>query len=291
MSPMSATYSTPARVILITGCSSGIGRAAALRLHDDGHCVFATARRAESLAELEAARRDERWHVRRLDVNDPATIAAVVEDIENCRGAVDVLINNAGFGQIGAVEEVSDELWRRQMDTNFFGAIAVTRACLPAMRARRRGRIINISSVVAHVALPLMGAYCASKHALDAFCVALRLEMRPFGIDVVLVEPGPIATEFRAHHDAICAAHGIGTTGPYAEYHARLKAHWQSRFGRQHTAPEVVAEVIARAVRARRPRRRYRVTAIARWLPRLLAVMPECLFDAAISRRMRGGPR
>jgi NAD(P)-dependent dehydrogenase (short-subunit alcohol dehydrogenase family) len=224
---------------------------------------------------------------RRLDVTDDATIAQVVGEIHDRCGAVDVLVNNAGYGQIGAVEEVSCALWRQQMEVNFIGAVAVTRACLPQMRARGRGRIINVSSVVAHVPLPLMGAYCASKHALEAFSVALRLEMAPFHVDVVLIEPGPISTQFRTHAAKVLEREGIGAAAPYAEMHRTLNAHWQSRFGRQDTSAEVVAACIARAVRAARPKRRYRITAVARWLPRLLAIMPESVFDAAMRRRMR----
>lgn len=278
------------RVALITGCSSGIGRSAAVRLCRDGFTVYATARRAESVAELaalpEAA--DGRLIACRLDVTEASAVEQVVGEIQQRWGAVDVLVNNAGYGQVGAVEEIPVEGWRGQLETNVLGVVAVTRACLPAMRARGAGCIINISSVVAHVALPLMGAYCASKHALDALSVTLRRELRPFGIRVVLIEPGPIDTAFRASATQMQEAHRIGVDPAYAAMHRALNAHWESRFGRQNTPAEAVAELIARAASARRPRLRYRITPVARWLPWVLRFLPELMVDAAFARRMAG---
>ncbi|HRX87153.1 MAG TPA: SDR family oxidoreductase [Phycisphaerae bacterium] len=280
----------PDRIALITGCSSGIGLCAARRLAARGWHVYATARRAESVAELADLPESSagRLTARRLDVTAPDDVDRVVAEIHERHGAVDLLVNNAGYGQIGAVEELPVEAWRRQMETNFLGAIALTRACLPPMRRNVRGRIINVSSVVAHVALPLMGAYCASKHALDAFSVALRRELSPYHILVVLIEPGPIETAFRTHATHMQETHGVGTDPAYVAAHRAMNAHWQSRFGRQNTSADAVARLIARAAEARRPRLRYRITPVAHWLPPLLAILPERLVDAAFARRMRG---
>jgi NAD(P)-dependent dehydrogenase (short-subunit alcohol dehydrogenase family) len=152
------------KIVLITGCSTGIGRDAAERLVRAGHTVYATARRAESVQSLEAwaDASDGRAAAGRLDVTEHETIESVVRDAQTRFGRIDVLVNNAGYGQIGAVEDVSIDLWRRQLETNLVGAVAMTQSVLPVMRQQRSGRIINVSSVVAHVAMPLVGAYCAS---------------------------------------------------------------------------------------------------------------------------------
>jgi len=277
----------PEQIVLVTGCSTGIGRAAAIRLARSGHRVYATARRDESVEDLAqlAEARDGHLIPRRLDVTNEDEIAEIVREIRQRHGTVNVLINNAGYGQIGAVEEVSNELWRRQLEVNLLGAVAVTRACLPAMRARGGGRIINVSSVVAHVALPLMGAYCASKHALDAYSVALRREVRAFGIEVSLIEVGPVATRFRESAEELMRGAGIGEGTPYASMHRVLHARWQSRFGRQRISAEDVAACVERAVRAKRLRLRYRIGAVARWTPLMYSFLPERVVDAYLRLR------
>lgn len=285
--------SSPQKVVLITGCSSGIGRAAADAFACGGHNVYATARRADSVAEL------CRWaeafggkaHAVRLDVTDAAMIGSVVSEIVSREGRIDVLVNNAGYGQIGAVEDVSLEAWRRQLETNVIGLLAATQAVLPAMRSAGHGRIVNVSSVVAHVAVPLMGAYCASKHAVEAASNTLRVEVAPFGIDVALIEPGPIATNFRPNVEANLADHPIREDGPYADMYRAMDAYWAQQSGGNGPTAADVAALIVTAATARRPRTRYRITSVAKWLPRILPFLPDRVFDWLVTRQLRAMKR
>jgi NAD(P)-dependent dehydrogenase (short-subunit alcohol dehydrogenase family) len=269
------------KIVLITGCSSGIGRAATELLVRRGHVVYATARRDESVDELHAwaSAAPGRAFADRLDVTEPATIAPVVERILRERGRIDVLVNNAGYGQPGAIEDLTRAQWLAQFDANVFGLAEVTRAVLPHLRAQRRGRIINISSVVAHLVTPLMGAYGASKHALDGLSKALRMELRPWGIDVVLVEPGPIRTEFRANVDKNRFGELEPADSAYRAYYQALERHWRDQFEGHGAPAEWVARAVRRAVEARRPRMRYRVTWVARWGPALSALLGDRLTD------------
>jgi NAD(P)-dependent dehydrogenase (short-subunit alcohol dehydrogenase family) len=187
------------KTILITGATAGIGRHAALELVRQGHHVIATGRRATALATLKdeasslASMRGGRLDVLPLDVTDAnsvAAAAAAVGDLTSNRG-VDVLVNNAGYGQMGPVEEVSDAELRRQYDTNVFGLMSVTRAFLPKMRERGDGRVVNVGSIGGRYTFPLMGAYNSTKYAVESLSDALRNELAPFGIDVSIVEPGP----------------------------------------------------------------------------------------------------
>ncbi len=284
---MPTARTSSSSIVLITGCSSGIGRAAAQRLAARGHTVYATARREESVRELaDWAASAGSARARALDVTQPDAIAAVVTEILDAEGRIDALINNAGYGQFGAVEDISLDAWRRQMETNLIGAVALTQACLPAMRRQQAGRIINVSSVVAHIAAPLMGPYAASKHALDAFSQSLRNEVARWGIRVVLIEPGPIATRFREHLQAYLERENVGASSPYAGQYRALDAYWSSRFGKQGKTADDVAELVVRAVEARRPRRRYRITGVAHLIPRLRPMVPDWLFDALVRRRL-----
>lgn len=290
---MTSRSRTFPRTILVTGCSSGIGRASAERLAARGHTVWATAR---SEADVEQLRR---WadsagsgsHAARLDVTDPDTIRAVAGEMLDRCGRIDAVINNAGYGQIGAVEDVPCELWRRQIETNLIGVIAVTQAVLPAMRQTGFGRIVNVSSVVAHVTVPLMGAYCASKHALDAMSGALRIEVAPFGIDVVLIEPGPIATNFRPNVDAVLADNPVHEKSAYESAYRAMDAYWAQQFSGKGPTASDVATLVTKAVEARRPRTRYRITTVAKWMPRILPFISDRMFDKFAARRMEAMAR
>ena len=205
---------------------------------------------------------------------------AAVARVEEADGAVGALVNNAGYGQSGAVEAVPLELARRNFETNVFGYLRMVQLVLPGMRRQGAGRIVNLSSVAGRVTMPGSGIYSATKFAIRAMTDALRYEVRGFGIDVVLIEPGPIRTGFTG-----TANQGMpegDATGPYGDYHAAVaKADSeadQSRF--LAGDPEDVAAVIERAVSARRPRTRYRVTVPARLLPALRAALPDRAFDA-----------
>ncbi|MGZ4800420.1 MAG: SDR family oxidoreductase, partial [Acidimicrobiia bacterium] len=175
--------------MLITGCSSGFGRGAAVELTKRGHEVIATARRPEVLEDLDVAQRVA------LDVDSDASVAAAVAEA----GRVDALVNNAGFGVIGPVERLPIDEGKRMFETNFFGALRMIQAVLPQMRERGAGTIVNVSSVAGHVAPPLDGMYSGTKFALEGLSEALKLEVGHFGIKVALVEPGLFETEFSAN--------------------------------------------------------------------------------------------
>ncbi len=276
------------KVILLTGCSTGIGLAATKRLARRGHTVYATARRPDSIDQLRqwAAGAGDNVRVARLDVTEPQTGREAVARVLDESGRLDVLVNNAGYGQPGAIEDVTLEQLHHQFDVNLYGLIALTQAALPAMRAAGSGRIINVSSVVAHVAVPFMGAYAATKHALDAVSNALRREIRPWGIDVVLVEPGPIRTEFRANALKSTAVDNAETS-PYAAAYRVLTESTASAHEHGSADPDDVAIAIQRAVESRRPKTRYTVTAIARWTPYLVFLLGDRLTDRLLLRPYR----
>ena len=293
--------------VLITGCSSGIGRAAALRLHDAGFTVYATARRTDALTDV--ASRGLRTVA--LDVTDENSMTQAVAAVEADAGPVGVLINNAGYGLYGPVEQVPMAEIRRQFETNFFGLVRLTQLVLPGMRRRGRGRILNVSSMGGRITLPGGAFYHASKYAVEAFSDALRMEVAQFGIDVVLIEPGPVKTPWNDVAAASLATAGAGspaadgqdgadgtapaTSGdPYREYKAavgasfgRTQAGLVGRFG---STPDDVARVITQAVTARRPRARYLINPVAKSLVAMNRVLPARACDSVL-RRQYGLPR
>src|ERR687883_574278 len=180
------------KAVLITGCSTGIGRATAERLADHGHTVYATARRPDSIADLEG----KGCKTLALDVTDEESMRAAVATVEQEHGAVGALVNNAGYSQSGAIEDVPMEQVRRQFETNVFGLIRMCQLVLPGMRRQGYGRIVNISSMGGKLVFPGGGIYHATKHAVEALSDALRFEVRGFGIGVSIVEPGLIKTQF-----------------------------------------------------------------------------------------------
>ena len=182
----------PSKAVLITGCSSGIGRATAELLAREGWTVYATARKPETLAGLET----QGCKALALDVTDEASMAAAVEAVEQAEGAVGVLVNNAGYSQSGAVESVPIDQVRRQFVTNVFGLIRMCRLVLPGMRGQHWGRIVNLSSMGGRLTFPGGGMYHATKYSVEAISDALRFEVRGFGVEVIIVEPGLIVTNF-----------------------------------------------------------------------------------------------
>src|ERR671933_1788085 len=180
------------KAVLITGCSTGIGRATAERLAGRGHTVYATARRPESIADLEA----KGCRTLALDVTDEDSMRAAVAAVEEAEGAVGALVNNAGYSQSGAIEDVSMEKVRRQFETNVFGLVRMCQLVLPGMRRQGFGRIVNLSSMGGRFTFPGGGFYHATKHSVEAICDALRFEVRGFGVEVVVIEPGLIRTGF-----------------------------------------------------------------------------------------------
>jgi NAD(P)-dependent dehydrogenase (short-subunit alcohol dehydrogenase family) len=265
----------PSRSVLVTGCSTGIGRATAERLARSGRTVYATARRPETLDELAKAG----CHVLPLDVTDETSMVEAVRTVEARDGAVGVLVNNAGYAQEGPVEEVALDDARRQFETNVFGLARLTQLVLPGMRAQRWGRVVNVSSMGGKLTLPGGGWYHASKYAVEALSDALRFETKGFGVHVIVVEPGPVKTKFG---DTLLAELGP-PDGPYARFNEvmakRVTQAYDGVLSVFAVPPERVAKVIERAVTASRPRSRYRVTVAARTLLALRKVMPDAAWD------------
>ncbi len=275
-----------ARVILVTGCSSGIGRATALEAAGRGHRVFASARRVADLAELDGV---ENVTTLALDVTDPGSIAAGVEGVLSRAGRVDALVNNAGFGQYGSVEEVTLDEWRAQFEVNLFGAIAAIQAVLPSMRGRGSGTIVNVSSVSGRVSVPFAAPYSASKHALEAVSDALRVELFPFGIRVVLVEPGPIETRFTDRARSMVAPL-LARPGPYREIYRLAERAMDAEFQRGRQPASVVARVVIGAIESGKPRPRYPVGLMPRALFPLKTALPDGWLDGLMRRALRLRP-
>jgi NADP-dependent 3-hydroxy acid dehydrogenase YdfG len=265
------------KVVLITGCSSGIGHATAALMAASGHRVYATARRPEAISDL--AQRGCRTLA--LDVTDEQSMRTAVAAVEDAEGAVGVLVNNAGYSLSGAVETLNMDDVRRQFETNVFGLIRMCQLVLPEMRARRTGRIINVSSIGGKLTFPGGGAYHATKHAVEAISDALRFEVRGFGVDVVVIEPGLIKTQFA---DTAKGTVDADDGGPYAKFNAAVAAltvdAYQGALSRLGGGPETVARTIEKAATAKRPRTRYPVTPSA-WLAMgQRAVLTDRMWDA-----------
>lgn len=273
------------KTILITGATAGIGKHAALELVRLGHHVIASGRRQQALDELAREARaigKGMLDTLRLDVTDEEAVAAAADQVlalTDGRG-IDVLVNNAGYGQMGPLEAVSGADLRKQFETNVFGLMAVTRAFVPQMRRRGAGRVINIGSIGGRFTFPLMGAYNATKYAVESLSDALRNELAPFGIDVAIVEPGPIKTEFSDRAmDTIDPARV--QESPYAPVLARAEK-FRSQFEQGAAGPEVTTRAIVHAATARRPRVRYVVPRTAAMLLAILAILPTRLVDAGM---------
>ena len=270
------------RAVLITGCSSGIGAATACRLAKAGWPVYATARRPETLAALEA----EGCRTLALDVVDEASRQAAVDAVVEAEGAVGVLINNAGYSQSGAVESIPDDRVRAQFETNVFGPLALCRLVLPGMREQGWGKIVQLSSMGGKLTFPGGGLYHATKHALEALSDALRFEVKGFGIDVILIQPGLITSGFS---DVVMRELGTAsaTDGPYEEFNravgeASHDVYEKGLLAKLGGPPEAVAERIEAVLKAKRPRARYTVTPSARALLTLHAVLPDRGWDAMV---------
>jgi NAD(P)-dependent dehydrogenase (short-subunit alcohol dehydrogenase family) len=276
------------QTILITGATSGIGRDAAVYLASRGHRVFACGRNERALAELRA---EDGITALALDVTSPASIAAAKAEVDRLTdgAGVDVLINNAGYGLMGPLEMLSDDDVRAQFETNVFGLLAVTRAFLPAMRERRSGRILNVSSVGGRITFPLGGAYHATKYAVEAMSDALRMEVRQFGIEVVLIEPGYIKTGFTSTSVSLLERYKDGGS-PYAAVLAQADG-IEGKLERFAAEPRAVSRAIERAITSRRPRARYVAPWINAFGPWFRQWMPTRLLDWVLRRATGLTPR
>ena len=283
---MSAAGGT--QTVLITGATDGLGKAAALLLAERGYRVFAAGRSADKRAQLDALAKEKHLPLEtmQMDVCDDASVQKAVASVYQKAGALDVLINNAGFVQVGAVEDLRLEDWRRQFETNFFGVIRVTQAVLPRMRERRKGRILMMSSVSGFVTPPTQGAYSASKHAIEALSNALRHELYPFGIHSILIQPGYIMTSIQSTAMDLAQPYEEKfKTGPYAGIYASYLGNATSTRAQSKTTPEDCARVMLKAIEAPRPKARYGVTPLAtfaKWSKRLLT---DSAADRIIRRR------
>ena len=275
--------------VLVTGCSSGIGRCVALGLQARGYRVFATVRQEKDMAALTAAGLESLV----LDLRDSASIRAATDEILKRTGnRLYALVNNGAYGQPGAVEDLSRTALREQFETNLFGTQELTNLVLPIMRRQNAGRIVQISSLLGIVCLAYRGAYNASKFALEALSDTLRLELRGTGIHVALVEPGPIVSRFRANAFAAYKKHIDKTQSAHRDYYERV----ETRLGGQKPLPftlppEAVLEKVIHALEARKPRRRYPVTFPSYLFTVLRRLLPDRLLDAFLARVSNEGQR
>ena len=262
------------KVALVTGASSGIGAATALKLRELGYTVFGAARRTDRMQNLARAG----IHVLTVDVTDDASMQAGINEVIASAGRIDVLVNNAGYGSYGAVEDVPMSEARAQFDVNVFGAVRLMQLVLPYMRTRRSGTIVNITSMGGKIHTPLGAWYHGTKFALEAISDCLRLELKPFGIDVVIIEPGGIKTEW-----AGIAADKLRATSSNGAYAAQARAVGASMVGEANakrlSSPQVIADTIAKAVTARRPKTRYAVGFGAKPLIFMRGLLSDRAFD------------
>jgi NAD(P)-dependent dehydrogenase (short-subunit alcohol dehydrogenase family) len=271
------------KVVLITGCSSGIGHETARHLAQRGHKVYATARRPEAIEDLRA----DGCRTLACDVTDEESMQACVGAVTEAEGAVGALVNNAGYSQSGALETVPMESLRRQFETNVFGLVRMCQLVLPGMREARDGRIVNLSSIGGKLTIPGGGAYHGTKHAVEAISDALRFEVEGFGIKVVVIEPGLIKTGFA---DAAAGSMAdVEHDGPYGEFNAAIGRLTQNvykggmvRFG---GGPDTVAHAIERAITSRRPRTRYSVTPSAKIALGARRLTTDRMWDRAMGRQ------
>ncbi|HEY2848173.1 MAG TPA: SDR family NAD(P)-dependent oxidoreductase [Pyrinomonadaceae bacterium] len=271
------------KVALITGCSSGIGHATALALLDEGFHVVATGPKLDELVDL----RDQGCEIVELDITDEEQRIEAIRTAECHHGAVDVLVNNTGYGQYGPIEEIPLEAIRWQFEVNLFGMIRMSQLVLPAMRRQNDGRIINLSSTIAgEIEQPGAGIYRATKHAIEAIDAALRVEVEDFGIHVIGIQPGPVNTNF----DEVAAA-SIPDTGPDSPYvtfkqNIREYTHHLARQGGTGVLePEDVAKTIVEAATDDGPETRYHVGTFARTASPLSKITPDSIWDAAMRYR------
>ncbi|MCX5786714.1 MAG: oxidoreductase [Elusimicrobia bacterium] len=271
-----------AEIVLVTGASSGIGRATAELLLKKGYTVYAGARRIDKLKELEPLGAE----ILSLDVTDEASLNNAVDTVFRAEGRIDILINNAGYGAHGAIEDVPMSEARRQFDVNVFGLARLTQLVLPIMRKQGSGKIINISSIAGKLTTPLGGWYHATKHAVEAYSDALRLEVGRFGIKIIIIEPGPIKTEW----DGVTLANlsKYSGSGPYARLADNLTNKFRAGYRKGAPGPEAVAVVILKALRSKCPAARYVVTFQAKAILFIKWLLPDRVLDAALRFALRG---
>ena len=275
----------PTGPVLVTGCSSGIGRATAETLVAGGHTVYATARRPETLTDLETAGA----RILALDVTSEESMASAVKAIEAEHGRVGALVNNAGYGEYGTIEETDLDKVRTMFETNVFGLARLTQLVLPAMREARSGRVVNVGSMGGRLTFPVGGYYHATKYAVEAITDALRNEVHGFGIGVSLVEPGLTRTGFEETALTSDAA-AAQEHSPYAGLLAASASNTSGGYSNPMvaTGPEAVAKVIVKAIESRHPRPRYVVTPAARALIATRTLGGDRVWDFMVRQQFKG---
>jgi NAD(P)-dependent dehydrogenase (short-subunit alcohol dehydrogenase family) len=276
-------------IVLVTGGTDGLGRAAAILLAERGYHVFAGGRNAARRAALEQLASEKKLplEVLDMDVCEDASVDSAVAEIERRAGPVNILVNNAGIAIGAMIEEIKIADLRKQFETNFFGAIRVAQRVLPQMRQARRGRIINMSSIAGKVAIPVMGPYSATKHALEAASDSLRLELFPFGVHVVLIEPGYIPTSMNQNARDLSSAYiQGGETSPYRGVYQGFQDTWKKTMDSAHDTPEDCARVILQAIQDDPPCARYLVTNEAKMASRMKWLLPDRVFDGGLVKRL-----
>lgn len=271
------------KTAFVTGASAGIGEATARALLAAGYRVFAGARRLDRMAGLAAAGAT----LLKLDLTDDASIVGAVNTIKNEAGRIDVLVNNAGYGSYGALEDVPLDEGRRQFEVNVFGLARLCQLALPMMRAQKSGKIVNVTSIGGKIWEPLGAWYHATKFAVEGLSDCLRVEAAPFGVDVIVIEPGAIRTEWAGiARDGLLQVSGGSAYAELAKRHARMLA--TADTSSLASPPEVVARTIVRAVTARRPKTRYATGGGARTILFLRKILPDRMFDRLIWRVTQG---
>ncbi|HEX8036429.1 MAG TPA: SDR family oxidoreductase [Ktedonobacterales bacterium] len=269
------------KTILITGCSTGIGHDLARRLAMAGYTVIATARHPETLHDLPVAL------ALPLDVTDPASVVSATDAVVRRFGHIDVLVNNAGYALRGALEEVPVDDVQAMFDVNVFGVLRLIRAVVPQMRRQGSGRIVNISSIAGRCSTPGSGTYSATKFAVEALSDALRWELAPFDIQVVIIEPGSVSTPFEATAQAHARTILANASSPYSTLYEHA-ARFAASMRRQGAGPEAVSQVIQQAIEAARPRRRYLVA--IPFSGRLVLHLGDAVWDRVVRRLYQIAP-
>lgn len=267
------------QVALVTGASAGIGKAIVRRLLADGWAVYGGARRVEAMADIQA----EGAEVLFLDVTDEESMKSAVERILSAEGRIDALVNNAGYGSYGALEDVDLDEARRQFEVNVFGLVRMTQLVLPAMREAQSGTVVNISSMGGRIWTPVGGWYHATKHALEVLSDALRIETRPFGIRVVVVQPGAVESEWAGISADNLEEQSKGTAySSFVDPMAFLLRHYENA-----ASPDVVANAVSKAVNSPKPKRRYATPLDAKLMVSLRWLLPDALWDRMIQAMFR----
>ena len=259
------------RVALITGASSGMGKDFSLRLLDEGYIVYGVARRIERMSDIEGAR----GHTIKLDITDDSSIVATVDQIIKEQGRIDVLINNAGYGSYGAIEDVPIEEAKRQFEVNIFGLARLTQLVLPHMRKNNFGKIVNISSIGGKLHGPLGGWYHATKFALEGLSDCLRFETKQFGIDVIIIEPGGVESEWGGI--ALDAAMERSGSTAYSETAKGFKQIMETF--KKHAPPKVISDLVVKALRAKKPKTRYSAGTAAKPMLFMRKILSDRMFD------------